>query len=761
MSAPNLSPIPEIAQRFLLGLEPNPAEVFTFLTLDDSGQKRGHLLREFSGSFASQRDQLIDLSNRGAGVFVTVNKTDGTGRKAGNVIAPRALFVDKDTGELPKLNPEPSILVRSKRGHHAYYCLKNGEPLEAFSRAQKALIHHLGTDPSIHDLPRVMRIPGFPHLKDLSNPFMVQLEAVRPHRYSIAEILSAYPAREAGGGREKDWLRGFTGDVSTLCIVSLFKAVDLYFSPLGGEKHAAICPWRDSHTTGQDGDSSTAIFEAEDGGFPSFKCLHGHCADKGLEEVLKLFGDELVSRHCSESYVTHSLIPVDLAEEYLQSKGLRAESGLKLRYFQDDFYLYSRNRYRRIPRTDVRTEVTAFLQERRFTRKMAGSRLSNEILTNVDALARLDSATEVPSFLDGTLENPKRIIAVRNGLLSVDRVLANHPEPLLAHTPAFFSPICLPYNYDPKAMCERWKAFLEEMIPDSEIRDALQGWFGYNLIPDTSLHKFVMLKGDGANGKSVICTVLQTMLGLENVSAVPLDQIRPDRPFSIAATFGKSANIVEEASSLDKAAEAELKKFVGGALMSAERKYKDPFEFHATARITFASNVLPNFKDPSDGLWRRLLMIPLTRQILDESKQDKRLIRGDWWIESGEIQGVLNWAFVGLRRVLKEGRLVEPKVCAEAKAAFKRDSNATRIFLIERYCEEGGGVTSSNQLHRDYVSWAKESGTFPLSRASLNEEVRRTFPSAELTENAHRQSDSSRSRVWKNLRTVGGRQPWE
>src|SRR5262249_47767434 len=40
---------------------------------------------------------------------------------------------------------------------------------------QKSLSAKLGTDPTVHDLPRVMRLPGTLHLKDPANPRLVEL----------------------------------------------------------------------------------------------------------------------------------------------------------------------------------------------------------------------------------------------------------------------------------------------------------------------------------------------------------------------------------------------------------------------------------------------------------------------------------------------------------------------------------------------------------------------------------------------------------
>lgn len=95
---------------------------------------------------------------------------------------------------LPRPGFEPSLTVQSKRGEHNYFKLKSGEALAAFTPAQKALAAHFGTDPKVTDLPRVMRLAGFYHLKDPNDPYMVRVVSAIAKEYTIAELLAAYPA---------------------------------------------------------------------------------------------------------------------------------------------------------------------------------------------------------------------------------------------------------------------------------------------------------------------------------------------------------------------------------------------------------------------------------------------------------------------------------------------------------------------------------------------------------------------------------------
>lgn len=143
------------------------------------------------GSIDEHFDRLQRANQDGYGVFVCVNRTDGRGRKKENITALRALFVDSDNGPLPsEMALQPNIIVESKGGEHAYWFLIDGEPLDKFTEAQTALAKALGTDGSVKDLPRVMRLPGFFHNK--SDPYMVTWRLVSEERHTIKHILDAF-----------------------------------------------------------------------------------------------------------------------------------------------------------------------------------------------------------------------------------------------------------------------------------------------------------------------------------------------------------------------------------------------------------------------------------------------------------------------------------------------------------------------------------------------------------------------------------------
>lgn len=170
----DLQPDIEQARAFLRKLDAT-ATGWTFQTFDDNADRKDKsLVRVFHGTLDQHAASLCELQSRGAGIFVTVNQTDLTGRRAANVQRVRALFLDLDGAPIEPVRAwdEPHIICETSPGKWHAYWLVDDCPLDAFKPAQKDLIASFGGDDCIHDLPRVMRLPGFYHQK--GEPFMVR-----------------------------------------------------------------------------------------------------------------------------------------------------------------------------------------------------------------------------------------------------------------------------------------------------------------------------------------------------------------------------------------------------------------------------------------------------------------------------------------------------------------------------------------------------------------------------------------------------------
>ena len=162
----------------------------SFQTFDDDQARRDQKLATIRlGTLDKFEDFLLGMNKKKAGVFFAVNRVEGR-RSIEAVKELRAAFIDCDNVEVDfeSLALKPNIIVQSGRGAHAYWLLQRDQPLDRFSEIQKALAYKFGSDMKIHDLPRVMRLPGFLHQKK-DPSLLVELVYCNTERlYTIDEL---------------------------------------------------------------------------------------------------------------------------------------------------------------------------------------------------------------------------------------------------------------------------------------------------------------------------------------------------------------------------------------------------------------------------------------------------------------------------------------------------------------------------------------------------------------------------------------------
>lgn len=188
----SLAPDYDLAVAFLTALD-EEAETFCFLTLDDLKERGDKLLiRDLNGTLEEHWEQLAALNGRGAGIFVTVNKTDGKARSNGNMVRARAIFQEADHPNTPPPPIDPHIEVESSPGKfHRYWLIdENTAPsFDDWRMVMDRMVTDFGSDPNARDPARVLRIPGFFHQKDPSRPWMVRIHAQTPIQpYSWQQI---------------------------------------------------------------------------------------------------------------------------------------------------------------------------------------------------------------------------------------------------------------------------------------------------------------------------------------------------------------------------------------------------------------------------------------------------------------------------------------------------------------------------------------------------------------------------------------------
>jgi len=263
--------------------------------------------------------------------------------------------------------------------------------------------------------------------------------------------------------------------------------------------------------------------------------------------------------------------------------------------------------------------------------------------------------------------------------------------------------------YDDKAEAPRWMQFLNEVFNgDSELIDWLQRYLGYCLTGDTREQTVAIPYGNGANGKSKFLAALRHVWGDYGYDApfstFELSQ-RAAIPNDLAALVGKRLVTSSETNEGTRLNEARIKSLTGCDCVTARFLHAEFFTFTPVAKFFLAVNHRPRVQDDSYGFWRRVRLIPFTRQFIGQS-DDKNLL--DKLI--AESSGILNWLIEGCLLWQKQGLDPTPESVQKATAEYQTDSDPLSQFILEQCAINPQAQVKASSLYKNYVNWCVDQG---------------------------------------------------
>ncbi|GAA0066800.1 MAG: phage/plasmid primase, P4 family [Clostridium perfringens] len=369
--------------------------------------------------------------------------------------------------------------------------------------------------------------------------------------------------------------------------------------------------------------------------------------------------------------------------------------------------------------------------------KEAGRIIMDYMLPNYCIMASIRDCRDqwdilVSKDFDDFNRNPY-LVNVRNGLLDIRDMSFKE------HTPSYLSTVQLNVEYNPQVDCPQFKKFLNEVL-DCKLIPLVQEIVGYLLTTNTASQKAFVFWGPARTGKSTLLWVVEyLLLGKKNVSNIPWQEIGDK--FKTAELLGKLANVFSDLPSKSIDDTGIFKVVTGEDYLMAEKKNKNPFKFKPFARLVFSCNELPrNYVDRTEGFYRRLIIVPFSRQI-EKSKIDKALK----YKFQREKEGILNWALEGLKRLYENNfEFSENELTDGVKKEYKRENNNV-ISFVEECCEIDSLFSCSRiEIYEAYKEFCGEAGLKALSQIKFNKELECNF-------NVTR-ARSGKLRLWNGVR---------
>lgn len=323
--------------------------------------------------------------------------------------------------------------------------------------------------------------------------------------------------------------------------------------------------------------------------------------------------------------------------------------------------------------------------------------------------------TEVIKYLDILAENKfqttPKTIAVANGLLDIE---SKH---LTVFDPKIIIKNKIAVNYNPSSYNEDMDKTLNKICcNDKQLRLLIEEMIGYCLFRRNELGKCFILTGHGSNGKSTLLDVIKRLLGEDNISSVSLEDLN-DR-FKTFQLEGKLANIGDDISNKYIDNNSTFKKLVTGETVNVERKGKDPFDFNNYSKLIFSCNDMPRINDLSDGLKRRIILIPFNARFSkSDANFDPFII--DKLMKPEALEYLLNLALAGLERILYNRAFTIPESVSNAWTEYEKTNNPVLGFIEDAKIEN----ELTSDVYLQYQTYCADSGLKHLSKAVFTREL--------------------------------------
>ncbi|MBG9753350.1 DNA primase [Bacillus thuringiensis] len=310
-----------------------------------------------------------------------------------------------------------------------------------------------------------------------------------------------------------------------------------------------------------------------------------------------------------------------------------------------------------------------------------------------------------------------KYVVVKNGIFNLET------WQLEDFTPEIITRNKIPVAYIPGAYYEVTdKTFNKIAVNDKKIRAILEEILGYILFRRNEFAATFILTGDGSNGKSSYLKIIRKLIGSDNASSLDLNEL--DQRFKTAELFGKLANIGDDIGKGYIKESSIFKKLSTGETLNVERKGKDPFDFTNYAKLIFSANEMPRINDFSDGLGRRLQIVPFKAKFTPNDDDYDPFIT-DKLLSDESMQYVLNLALKSLKRLLVEKKFTTSKTVEDELIKYQEENNPIISFVNNEDVELERAVVGD--VYLQYKVYCAENGFQCVSNVNFSKQVKHLY----------------------------------
>ncbi len=268
----------------------------------------------------------------------------------------------------------------------------------------------------------------------------------------------------------------------------------------------------------------------------------------------------------------------------------------------------------------------------------------------------------------------------------------------------------------PDAMADANRFFLSIANGDQDLANYIIAILGYSLTAETTEHNLFVFWGAGSNGKSTLVDILTKIM--KKFFSPLAEQAMIDTGSGSSATpelmclMSARLAILSETRQGAKLNDSRIKSLTGGDTITIRALYCDPIEIKPVATLALITNHKPEFEVSSDGMKRRVVMVPFVAKF--EHTQENSA-----YVQSLSRPAVLDCIFSllvnGAMAYYKNGTLRKPaEACLRATKEHINELDTVSAFLSDCSQPSKRGWPCS-ACYEAYGAWCEDQAKRPLS----------------------------------------------
>ena len=637
-----------------------------------------------------------------------------------------------------QLTPKPSVIIDSGGGYHCYWLLD--EPFilntelkrDIASKIQKQWVMYVGGDLAVHDLARILRLPGTMNYKYTPPRPVTEAYSDLNLQYSLTELEDYLP--ETTNHRAE--MTKSVPSTSRPNTLSPEEIVQLALKSSTGDKFRRLYKGINS--------GYTSASEADE----AFCTILAFWTGGDFEKMDIIFrsSDRMRAKWDRQEYRYDTLTKAILqsSDFYRDPNGLLTagahdEGNASCTYakikdtiaFSDALgWLYFKKDHWESELADgVVTE--AIIQTLKERRRAAADANDEELLRATKPAAV--HVRNAKSLLQRKISVPLEEFDTSHDELNCQNGVLNLKtgELIKQNNQKRFT-YCVPVRYSASASSSEWEDWLYYATGSSqEVVDFLKVAVGYSMTGHTREEIMFYIQGPARAGKGLFTETLINMLGGRPLATeVDIDMFMSKKfggsnvGFSLASLKATRLIAASESRENEWLNAQRVKRWTGGNIISCAHKYGKEFSYTPQFKIWLTSNYPPQMNAEDAAAWGRLRIVEFPISHL--GREDK-LLKSKMKTPQ-MLEGVLKWATEGAIQWYKLGSkgLIAPTQVVEATERAQIDVDWVSAWLEEAVQMTGNEKDRipSDIYFQEYKDWCDINGVSAKSLRSLNRALR-------------------------------------